>query len=67
MKWLYCGFKSMSLASDFKNWLESAGVRTGKEIDEQYGIYRVFYQPIGKDQKEKCYAEIERRIKCDLV
>lgn len=59
MKWENYGCKTESNAKIVKQWLDEHGVRTG-EIFECYGIWKVPYMAIGREQKEMVYKETER-------
>ncbi len=67
MSWTYCGFSSIGYASLFYVYLEKNGIKASPNFDEHFGIYRVFYRPIGKKQKAMCEAEIQRMIDNDLI
>jgi hypothetical protein len=65
MKWLVAGMRKAFVES-FIQWMKDNGIRVGAPF-ETYGIYRVPYMPIGREQKEKCKRHIEYLCNNDLM
>lgn len=65
MKWLTAGMRKQ-FVDDFVSWMKENGIRVAEPF-ETYGIWRVMYMPIGREQKEKCEQYIEYRCNNDLM
>lgn len=65
MKWLVAGMRK-EFCSTFVDWMKENGIRVGEPF-ECYGIWKVPYMPIGKEQKQKCEQYIEYRCNNDLM
>ena len=66
MKWLTAGMRE-EFVEDFIKWMKKNGIRVSNQAFETYGIWKVMYMPIGKEQKLKCEQYIEYRCKNDMM
>lgn len=65
MKRLIVGMKK-EFVDSFVQWMKENGIKV-YEPYEFHGIWNVMYQPIGKDQKQKCEEYIEYRCNNNLL
>lgn len=65
MKRLIVGIRK-EFVKDFISWMKDNGIRVSEPY-EFHGIWNVIYQPIGREQKEKCEQYIEYRCNNDLM
>lgn len=66
MKILVAGMRK-EFVDSFIYGLEELGIRICGAPFETYGIWHVMYQPIGKEQKQKCEEYIKYRCDNDLM
>ena len=66
MKILVAGMKK-EFVNSFIDGLKELGIKICGEPFETYGVWRVMYQPIGKEQKQKCEEYIGYRCHNDLM
>ena len=65
MKWLNAGMREQYVV-EFIDWLKQNGIMVGEPF-EIYGIWKVPYMPIGREQKEMCEQYIEYCCNNDLL
>lgn len=66
MKRLVAGMRKEFIDS-FIDGLKELQIKVCGEPFETYGIWHVMYQPIGKEQKQKCEEYIEYRCNNGLM
>lgn len=65
MEWINAGMRK-EFVEDFVSWMKEHGIKVGEPFDT-YGIWRVPYMPIGREQKAMCEQYIEYRCNNDLM
>lgn len=66
MKILVASMKKQ-FVEEFVKWMKTNGIVVRGEPFETSDIWNVMYQPIGREQKEKCEQYIEYRCNNDLM